>query len=322
MPKSRCILLIQLGTPDSLDESSIKNYLDEFLMDPGTISIPYLLRYVLVKWIIVPKRTTKVIERYRLIWDEKKGSPLAYHSHELTKKLQNLTDSKTEVRLGMLNGTPKIETVLEQIEHEGFTEVVLLPLFPHETPATTEVVYRRVNQYIKRKKSEIQFEWFKPFFTESAFIEVFSKRLNKFDLDSFDQILFSFHGLPMKQIKYKDKLSGVSNYIEACELTASLMAKKSGLSKNHYSISYQSRFGKNWTSPQTEDVLDKLASQGKSVLIVSPSFTADCLETSWEIGIQFKEKYSALGGGKFDWLRGLNSDDDWVNTIFGWIDSK
>ena len=207
MAKSRCILLIQLGTPDSLDESSIKNYLDEFLMDPGTISLPYLLRYVLVKWIIVPKRTTKVIERYRLIWDEKKGSPLAYHSHELTKKLQNLTDSKTEVRLGMLNGTPKIETVLEQIEHEGFKEVVLLPLFPHETPATTEVVYRRVNQYIKRMKSEIQFEWFRPFFTEPAFIEVFSKRLNKFDLDSFDQILFSFHGLPMKQIKYKEKLS-------------------------------------------------------------------------------------------------------------------
>ena len=322
MSKSRCILLIQLGTPDSLEPSGIKNYLREFLMDPGTISIPYLLRYVLVNWIIVPKRTEKVIERYRLIWDEKKGSPLAYHSHDLTKKLQDLTDSKTEVRLGMLNGSPKIETILEQIEQEGFKEVVLLPLFPHETSATTEVVYRRVNHYIKKQKPDIQFEWIKPFFLDPEFIDVFSKRLNKFDLESFDQILFSFHGLPMKQIKYKEKISGVSNYIEACELTATLMAEKSGVGKEKYAISYQSRFGRNWTSPQTEDVLDELASHGKSVLIVSPSFTADCLETSWEIGIQFKEKYQALGGGKFEWLRGLNSDDDWVNTIFGWIDNK
>ncbi len=318
----KCAIIVQLGTPDSLEKGDLQSYLDEFLMDPGTIAIPYILRYMLVKWVIVPSRSRKVVERYRQIWDPQKGSPISYHSIDLVNKLSAKTVGDVVVKYAALYGNPKIEKVLHAALNEGFEEIRLIPMFPHETPATTDVIHRRLAAFNKKNKTDAKVIIAPCFYSNPDYVNLMAQRVIEAKWSEYEKTIFSFHGLPLKQIAYKSDSFGASNYMEACEKTAHLIAKEAGLKDENFLISYQSRFGKNWTGPQTEDVLSEIASAGHSVLVVSPSFTADCLETSWEIGISFKQKYIDQGGAKFEWIPSLNSDDDWVNVIFGWIQDK
>lgn len=312
MTKKRYLLIAQLGTPDSLEKADVSSYLSEFLMDPGTITLPYLLRLILVKGMIVPRRSDKVIDRYMQIWDDQRGSPLKYHSEDLVASLEELLKDRFEVKLGMLYGTPNLTDVIKNIASEKGVSLTILPMFPHDTSATTGAIRRKVESLVANLDFLPSLIWSPVFYSEDWFIKTLSSKISQYGPEQFDQVIFSFHGLPMKQAMVNQN---GKNYIEVCFETVNLLAGELNLKKEHYQVSFQSRFGKNWTNPQTSDILDELASQEKSVLLVSPSFVADCLETSWEIGISFKENFLKKGGNKFEWVTSLNSDPEWANAI-------
>lgn len=317
MKAKKTYILVQLGTPLSPELPDIRSYLRDFLMDPGTISMPWLFRYLLVNAIIVPLRSRKVISRYRMIWDEN-GSPLQYHSENLVNKLRVRAGEQFDVELAMLYGKPGLEETLSRVMQRDPEEMILLPLFPHETPATTGVVHRRLARYLKRHPTSAPVRILPPFFDREAFIQLFASRIIHSGAADADRVIFSFHGLPLKQTGYpKDR--PFASYQEACRHTAEQIAAASGIREEQVVMSYQSRFGRNWTGPQTEDLLRQFAAAKQSVLLVLPSFTADCLETSWEVGISFLEEYYAGYPEGFHWIRSLNADDDWVNVIFGWL---
>lgn len=312
MAEKKYLLLAQLGTPDSLDAKDVSKYLSEFLMDPGTITLPFILRLLLVKGIIVPGRTSKVIERYDQIWNDKRGSPLKYHSQDLVRVLQDILKSDFEVKLGMLYGSPNLNEVMEEIKHEKGASVTVLSMFPHETTATTGAVKRRIEKIAASIGFFPSLIWHPVFYSQDWFIKTLSKKISAYNPEKFDTLIFSFHGLPLKQAELIQK---GKNYIQVCHETAHLLAKELKLKNERYLISFQSRFGKKWTNPQTSDVLKDLAIREKSVLLISPSFVADCLETSWEIGISFKQDFMKNGGKNFEWVRSLNSDIEWAQAI-------
>lgn len=319
MNPRKTYLLVQLGTPDSLELRDIKSYLREFLMDPDTITLPYLLRYILVNGIIVPRRSKKVLKRYQLIWDAEKGSPLRHFSESLVFRLQQKFEETASVRLATLYGSPQLEEVLTDIMQNPPDELVIFPLFPHETPATTGVVEKRMNKFSGKKAGMPTMRWIPPFFQHPAFIRLFANRLLQAKPANYDHIVFSFHGLPLKQTTYDTRDPAVPDYQSACELTARRIADAANVPSDQIIISYQSRFGRKWTAPQTEDILRELSDRNKKVLLIAPSFTADCLETSWEIGISFRKEFFADKPDSFHWIPSLNDDPEWVNVIFDWL---
>lgn len=327
--KNKVLVLVQLGTPNSLQKNDVESYLSDFLMDPGTISVPYLMRLFLVKGIIVPRRSHKVIQRYQQIWDPQKGSPLKYHSEDLARALQKELAAEYQVRLAMLYGEPNLDAILSEFSNQPDKELILLPLFPHESSATTDAVQRAVQKFRNTRTFSAQLNWIAPFFSQDWFIKPLAAKIRRQKPEGMDHLLFSFHGMPLKMVHpahpgetcvERDCMnrkisSGAHCYTQACYETARLLAAQLELTSKDYLVGFQSRFGKNWTGPQTADLLHSLARKHQSVFVVSPSFTADCLETSWEIGISFKEKFLAEGGKAFGWLGSLNSDSDWVQSI-------
>ncbi len=329
MSKNKYLLLVQLGTPDSLEKQDVSDYLSSFLMDPGAISLPYLLRFLLVKGIIVPRRTEKVIGRYSQIWDSQRGSPLKYHSEDLVVSLQNILQDEYEVRLAVLYGEPGLETVMKEITADERSSVTIMPMFPHETPATTGAVHRRIQRIVDQLDFALSIQWIPAFFGTEWFLKAFARKIVSHTPANFDRIIFSFHGLPLKQVNQAHpgktcidldchqgaSASGLRCYTKDCYQTAHLLSKELNLLPEQVFVSFQSRFGRNWTSPHTSDVLNDFAEEGLSVLLVSPSFTADCLETSWEIGILFRDEFLKSGGKKFEWVQSLNADADWAEAI-------
>lgn len=325
----KCVILLQLGTPKELNDSAIRDYLREFLMDPRVINMPAFLRYVLVNEIIIPRRTQKVRQRYELVWDKHKGSPLKYYGDSLAVQLNLILPDDYKVFHAMRYGSSSIQSILEKAEQENPDEIIFVPLFPHETAATTGSITTEVERVLSGLSVVPAVRWLPVFKNDQKYIGIMSDRLQMKKWKSYDIVLFSFHGLPLKQIEADHRgvsckslgchdLSNESNsscYTHDCYRTAADIAKRAGISDESFSLAFQSRFGKRWIGPQTEDVLADYAHNGKSVLLIAPSFLTDCLETSWEIGISFKEMFKKAGGNTFDWVNSLNDDSDWAALL-------
>lgn len=325
----KLIVLLQLGTPDSPCRKSIRKYLSEFLMDPKVITIPRFFRAILVKGLIIPFRLKKVTGRYGMIWDPEKGSPLRYFGDSLAIKLNDTLPEGYKAVHAMRYGSPSIESVLTKNQQTVPDEIIFVPLFPHETEATTGSIKEEVKRIAAKMPSTFRISWLPVFKDDQGYLKLMAEKLRKSGSESFDKVIFSFHGLPLKQIEAAHK--GISCgelgcaklkndspkrcYTTDCYQTAADIAERAGLEEKDYTVAFQSRFGKKWIGPQTEDVLMKLAGEGKSVLVTSPSFLTDCLETSWEIGISFRELYYKSGGAKFEWVSSLNDDDKWVGLL-------
>ncbi len=323
------IVLLQLGTPKALTDRAIKSYLKEFLMDPYVINMPAFLRYILVNGIIVPRRTKKVRKRYELIWDKHKGSPLKYYGDSLSVQLNLILPDGYKVFHAMRYGSSSIQSILEKAEQDNPDEIIFVPLFPHETAATTGSIKAEVERVLLGLSVKPAVKWFPVFKNDQKYIGLLSDRLEIKSWNSYDKVVFSFHGLPLKQIEEDHRGesceslgcqdlsndSGISCYTRDCYQTAADIAEKAGIPDEKYSVAFQSRFGKKWIGPQTENVLNDYAKKGKSVLLISPSFLIDCLETSWEIGVSFREMFENSGGSKFAWVPSLNDEPDWVSLL-------
>ncbi|MFN0048704.1 MAG: ferrochelatase [Cytophagales bacterium] len=326
------VLLVNLGTPDSPSVPNVRKYLRQFLMDGRVIDIPFLSRFLLVNGIIAPFRAPKSSKVYKSVWTEN-GSPLKYYSVELTKLVQKSLGDDFHVELGMRYQSPSIASALDKLLDKGYNKIVVLPLFPQYASASTGSVQEEVMRLVAKKQIVPSIQFISNFFDHPMFINAFSLLAKKYlDEQKFDHILFSYHGLPERQIKKGDctgtclvneNCCGTIHdmnyycYRAQCFESTRLIAKQLGLAEQDYSVCFQSRLGKTpWIKPYADDVIENLPKQGKKrVLILVPSFVSDCLETIEEVGDEYKELFMYNGGEHWQMVESLNLSPAWVETV-------
>ncbi len=338
MPSKTGVLLINLGTPDSSKTTDVRKYLREFLMDRRVIDIPYINRWMLVNLIIAPFRAPKSAAEYRKVWTDK-GSPLLYLGLELKALVQKALGDDFVVDFGMRYQSPSLESSLDTFKNKGIKKLIVLPLYPQYASATTGSTIEAVNEIINKWEIIPDIEFVSHFPNEPKLIQGFVENAQQMiEKQDYDHFVFSFHGLPERQIKKGscnnycklDKCCNVYNakneycYRAQCYETARQLASKLELSKAQYTICFQSRLGKDpWIQPYIDNVVVDLPKQGvKKVLAFSPAFVADCLETTIEIGEEYKDQFLENGGEQWDLVESLNTSPIWVDCIKGMVEKR
>ena len=325
------MLLVNLGTPDSPAPKDVFRYLNEFLTDPRVIDIPWLSRQLLVRGLIVPFRFRQSAASYAKIWTSK-GSPLKVYGFGLRDALQELMGNKYCVDLAMRYQSPSIETVIKNMLQKGVERLIVVPLFPQYASATTGSVHQKVMEILSREQVIPETIFIKQFFSHPALIRSFAAIGKSYHPENYDHVLFSFHGLPKRQILKCDtqnhcfqkenccdvmNKSHTSCYSAQCYASARAIAEELSLDKNAFSVSFQSRLGNDpWLEPFTSAVIEDLAKQGKKrVLVFCPAFVSDCLETIFEIEVENRVEFQKHGGETLTLVQGLNIHPVWVEGL-------
>jgi ferrochelatase len=319
------ILLVNLGTPETFHPKDVKRYLTEFLTDRRVIDLPPVRRNLLVRGVIIPKRYKESAKLYASIWGET-GSPLLHYGKKVATQLQEKLGESYQVELAMRYQNPSIEKRLNQLKY--CRRLVIFPLFPQYASATTGSVHEKVLKIISKWEVIPEIRLISSYWDHPAFIQAHLEKGKKYDLSKYDHILFSYHSLPERQIKKADptgtclvKKDCCKNnphcYAAQCYGTTIKIAEGLGISKENWTLSYQSRLGKSpWMSPYSDHVLERLASEGKKrILVFSPSFVCDCLETLEEVQHQYQSLFKAKGGEVLDLVQGLNDHPQWIEAI-------
>lgn len=326
------ILLVNLGTPDSPAVKDVHKYLAEFLSDERVIDINAFSRFLLVRGLIVPFRSPKSAASYSDIWSENFGSPLMHYSLLQKKLLAEALGNGYRVELAMRYQKPTLSSALEKLKNACVSQIIVLPMFPQYAEATTGSVIAKVKELTRRWSEKIPLTFINDFHDHDQIIESFANKGKPYLQQEFDHVLFSFHGLPQRQLVKCDK-SGTCLQSSACcsNFTAlnqncysaqayhmaRLIADHMGLRAGDFTISFQSRLGKTaWIQPYTSDVLKDLVKAGKRrILVFCPSFVTDCLETLHEIGIEYNHRFIANGGVQLKLVEGLNDDPLFIAAL-------
>jgi protoporphyrin/coproporphyrin ferrochelatase len=324
------VLLVNVGTPDSTSVPDLRKYLRQFLSDERVLDISPVGRWMLVNFIIVPSRSPKSAKMYEEIWTEK-GSPLLLHCEKQKQLLQQALGNDFQVELGMAYGNPSIKSALDKFSKPVFKQILVLPLFPQYASATTGSVHQAVMTYVKEWQTIPEILFINNYYNHPLFIKAIAEKGRKHLSDNYDHIIFSFHGLPERQITKADGFNhclkenccdNISEqnafcYRAQCFATARLLAAELSLSSDKFSITFQSRLGKaEWIKPYTSDVLEERARLGdKRLLIFAPAFTSDCLETLFEIGIEYEHLFKSHGGEKIQLVESLNDSETWIECM-------
>lgn len=325
------VLLVNLGTPDSTATGDVRKYLREFLSDKRVIDIPAIPRWMLVNLIIAPFRAPKSAKEYRKLFDER-GSPLKYYTEDLVAPLQKILGDEYKVVYAMRYQSPSVQAGLDALNEENVERIHVIPLFPQYASATTGSVIDKVMEITKQWQIIPEIKFTSQFLENELFQDVIVKNGKKWiDENDYDHFLFSYHGLPERQIRKGSvgdqcQLGSCCDqfheknrfcYRAQCFQTTRLVAKKLGLTEDQYTVCFQSRLGRDpWIKPYTEDTLEHLAKEGKTkVLAFSPAFVSDCLETTIEVGEEYKEKFEEAGGEQWDLVASLNDDPMWVEAL-------
>ena len=319
------LLLVNLGTPTSPNPKDVKRYLTEFLTDPRVIDFPWLKRNLLVRGIIIPRRYKESARSYQEIWTEE-GSPLLVYGRQVQTLLQKRLGTKVNVELAMRYQQPSIESALDRLQNS--TDLTILPLFPQYASATTGSVYDKVMEVLTRRETLPRLRFINHFFDHPMMIKAYAKQAQNFDLDSYDAIVFSFHGLPVRQLKRACSTCNPGKgccevldeknrecYAAQSYATAKGIAKALGITS--YEVCFQSRLGREeWLQPYASNLIERLAREGKKrLLFFSPAFICDCLETVYEIAYEYNRDFQKLGGERVDLVPSLNADPDWIEAL-------
>ncbi|MEX1004571.1 MAG: ferrochelatase [Acidimicrobiia bacterium] len=324
------VLLLQLGTPDSTEVSDVRKYLREFLSDPRVIDLPGPARWLLLNAIILPFRPRRSAEAYEKVWTDE-GSPLIIHTEALAAKLQVALGDNYRVAYGMRYQSPSIAAAVQQLETQGCRELVLFPQFPQYASASGGSAVQAALEIIGSRWNVPEVRTVGSFFDHPGFLDA-AAGIARPLLDEFapDHVLFSYHGLPEKQIRKSDTSNEwcLTNswccdsmneknafcYRAQCFATTRGLIARLGLDGDTTTTTFQSRLaGQKWIEPYTDKELPKLYDSGvRRLAVLTPSFTADCLETIEEIGIRGRAQWEGLGGEAFLLVPCVNADDRWV----------
>jgi ferrochelatase len=308
------VLLINLGTPDSPSVGHVRSYLSQFLNDPRVIDIPWLLRKMLVNLIIVPFRAPKSAKIYQKLWTDK-GSPLLYYSERARDLLQQELDSTYEVHLAMRYKNPSIPDVLETMRKKNYERIIVVTMFPQYASASTGSALEEVMRVVSKWWVIPELKFVSQYFDHPSYIEAFAERGRKYNINEYDHVLFSYHGLPERQVDkvYNDGLCSDHDcehemteenrycYKATCYATTRLLAAKLNIPQEKYTVCFQSR---------------QCGDKGmKKILVFSPAFTADCLETIIEIGDEYQEIFAEHKGEKVQLVESLNDHPLWIKCL-------
>jgi ferrochelatase len=332
----RAVILMNLGSPDSPKVRDVRPYLNEFLMDKRVIDSPYLLRLLLVRGIIVPFRAPKSAHAYQTIWTDE-GSPLTV----LTQKLQQAVEAELQepVVIAMRYGNPSPKKAFDELRsrYPALEEVILLPMYPHYAMSSyeTAVVYAREQH--EQGKYPFKLTVIRPYYDDTQYLDALTESIRPFTEAPFDHLLLSYHGVPERHI-YKGDVTGGHClktadccqrpseahkycYRHQCYATSQHLAERLGLRPGQWSLSFQSRLGRNeWLKPYTAARLAELPAQGvKNLLVACPAFVSDCLETLEEIAIAGRDTFLEAGGERFTMIPCLNVHPIWVQAITAWM---
>ncbi|MGV3630002.1 MAG: ferrochelatase [Bacteroidota bacterium] len=330
--KKTGLLLIQLGTPDSPSTSDVRRYLSEFLNDPRVIDIPWLPRKLLVNGIIVPFRAPKSAKIYKELWDFGKGkSPLMTHSENVQRLLQEeLKDQNVTVELAMRYQNPSMDSVLERMHKANYEQIIIIPLFPQYASASSGSAIEKAMNIIRQWWVIPEIKIVSQFYDHEGYINSVVERAKAFDIASYDHVLFSYHGLPERQV---DKVynSGLCSdhdceneiteenkfcYKATSYATTRLIADKLGIPEEKYTVCFQSRLNEKWLKPFSDKVVEEQAKKGaKKILVFSPAFVADCLETIIEIGGEYQEIFTEHGGEKVQLVPSSNDHPEFIACL-------
>lgn len=324
------VLLVNVGTPDSPKVKDVRKYLLEFLSDPRVIEIPAIARYFLVNFIIVPFRAPKSAKIYRELWTEN-GSPIIIYGESVRRELQNELGDNYQVELAMRYQNPNINDVLEQMGKSNYKKVMVIPLFPQYASATTGSVVENVFKIISEWAVIPETKIINQFYDDENFLNAIVEISKKYNINEFDHIIFSYHGLPLRQLDYVHKSGKMCDelnceneineenkfcYKATCYATTRLLTAKLNIPKEKYTVAFQSRLNRKWLEPFTDKIIIDMAEKGaKKILIFSPAFVADCLETTIEIGVEYQQLFKKYGGEKIQLVESLNDHPLWVNSL-------
>ncbi len=326
------VLLVNLGTPDAPTRSAVYRYLKQFLLDRRVIDYPWLPRQLIVRGIIAPFRSGSSAKLYQRLWTPE-GSPLKVYGERVVAGLQDRLGEDYVVALGMRYQNPSIESAIQHLLRQQVSEIIVFPMFPQYASATTGSVHDEVMRILRAEEVIPDIKMINSYYDYEPMIDIFVDNARQFDLDSYDHIIFSYHGLPERQLRKGDatgthctrvegccqQLTTVNQfcYSAQCHATTRAIAARLNLSTEQYTTSFQSRLGpEQWAKPYTIDTIKDQAEKGsRRLLVFSPAFVADCLETIIEIGYEYQEEFEELGGEKVDLVPSLNDDPRWMDAI-------
>jgi len=326
------VLLINLGTPDSPSTADVRKYLTEFLNDPRVIDINPVGRFLLVNGIIVPFRSSKSAKLYQHIWT-KEGSPLLIYGNKVKKLLQESLGGEYVVELGMRYQSPSLASALEKLRAERVNKLVLLPLYPQYASSSTGSSVQKALEIISGWEVTPSLEIISKFYDHPAFLEAATVVGKKYDHTQYDHVLFSYHGLPERHIQKGSAHYGggscnmgsccdaiVKNnaycYRASCFATTRELVKRLQIPEGKYTTSFQSRLNDTWIKPYSDKVVEEKAKAGmKRMLVFSPAFVADCLETIYEIGTEYNELFKKHGGERIQLVESLNDHPLWIEAL-------
>jgi len=322
------VLLVNLGSPDAPNESAVRRYLDEFLWDPRVVEMSRPLWWLILHGVILRFRPRKTAAMYKKVWTEE-GSPLITTSkkqaRELEKKLQDKIRGNVLVDVAMRYGNPSIKDALRGLRSAGAKRVLILPMYPQYSATTTASVFDAVTSELQSWRWLPDMRFINSYHDHPAYIDALAKSILKHwntRERKPDMLIFSFHGIPKRYVNNGDP------YFCHCQKTARLVAEKLLLKDIKWKVTFQSRVGREeWLQPYTDITMKQLAHQGvKSIDVVCPGFSADCLETLEEINMENREIFLSRGGEDFDYIPCLNDDEAHINALselvvqhsFGW----
>lgn len=325
----KAVVLVNLGSPASCRTGDVRTFLKEFLGDPYVIDLPAWIRYPLVYGIIAPFRAPRSARLYKQLHTDR-GFPLIYHSRELEKKVREQLPRGTELFLAMRYGEPALQKLIQWMKGEGYRELLVLPLYPQFATSTTGSVVQLFREELKFHKLAEHTRIIPSFHEHRDFIAAWKNKILACEPADYDALVFSYHGIPVRQtekghpgascgaLKCEQHYNEANRdcYRAACYHTTRSIRAALKIAPEKTYTSFQSRFGRNWLRPFTDQTLLKLVREGKKrILIISPAFVADCLETEIEIGLDYRELFTKAGGKELTLVPSLNADDDWVRFI-------
>lgn len=326
---SKAVLLVNLGSPDSPSVPDVRRYLNEFLMDGRVIDTPWPLRRFIVGMILI-NRPKESAHAYQSIWT-KEGSPLIVTSKNVQQLLQERV--KVPVELAMRYQNPSVPDVVKAMAGRGVTELLLIPLFPHYAMSSYETAVVWVQDCVRKFAPQMKITVQKPYYDAPDYIGALGAVAADALKTDYDHLLFSFHGVPERQIRKSDPTgkhcltfraccdtkspAHEFCYRHQCFATAHALSGWCGVPKGKWSIAFQSRLGRDpWLKPYTDFELERLAKAGvKKLLVICPAFVSDCLETIEEIGIRGKETFLAAGGESYTMIPCLNEHPAWIAVL-------
>ncbi len=327
--ENRVLLIVNTGTPDKPEVKDVRKFLSEFLNDKRVIDLPWLVRKILVNLIIVPFRAPRSTKLYKKLWTSD-GSPLLYNLNSLVIRLQSKVNNGYKVMGVMRYGNPSLRETLNKMRNSPPDKLIIFPLYPHYASSTTGSVNELTAGIVRNWDVIPDIKFIGQFYSHPEYIDAMVRHIENYNLQTFDHVLFSYHGLPLSHIQRIHPETDCSNcscnekfpengtfcYKATCYETTRILSAKLNLTPERFSTSFQSRLTKKWLSPFTDETLIKLAGSGrKRVLVIAPSFVADCLETIIEI----KEEYSVLfkneGGEELVVAESLNYSDEWAESL-------